>query len=492
MRPSRGEHIKRSRFLNGDSYAMPGRRDYQHDAVGVVAQADNILLANDPAQFFKQAFTAVVDEYSKCISGTTLCAVSVMSLENKGRPDLRITTANIGDSQAHLVLWSRDENSGKMQFEVNELTEPHDFNNEKVLQYVKKQGGTVEVSSGGVLRVNHGLNMGGAIGDYDNAMSIKDRELRDCLYREPDVKTRFLSDFFLEQIPQNAVIILASDGFREGQEPYFIQEAMNEYHKIPQAERMTLSQFLAEFSYRKGSEDNISVIAVNCVENNTIQTFEKPFVASDADGHSKMSRKIIFDPADKKTWDGADVSSAVIEDMQRFARNEKPLPEVAVNREELLSAERRGNYEICIRKIINAVHKDLESGQAMKPEKAAEIKLSLENFFLKNEDLRVSKDNKDHYAEALKTIVSQQVKRDRALPGQLFNNCFLNIIGAVRQRDSHMVEYLFNKVDELLGCEKTDSAASDKPSPSAVVANRQPVEEVSQLAAVGFVEKGLG
>src|SRR3989338_2018091 len=181
-----------------------GGREGQQD-VAFVAYPQNVLAIENPSEFFKKEVPLIVQAQKDQENRTTLCS----EIAKKIGSDIQITTANLGDSRAVLVVSSK-----KMARNVAIcLTEDHKPDLLRVRTYVESKGGRVLLG-----RVNGGLAVGAAIGDR----LVVGEEQEDCLLRIPDIwqynLSQYLKDLGFESCDDVTVDLITScDGlFEEG------------------------------------------------------------------------------------------------------------------------------------------------------------------------------------------------------------------------------------------------------------------------------------
>ncbi|HLD76865.1 MAG TPA: PP2C family protein-serine/threonine phosphatase, partial [Rickettsiales bacterium] len=215
--------------------------------------------------------------------------------------DIQITTANLGDSRAVLVVSSK-----KMARNVAIcLTEDHKPDLLRVRTYVESKGGRVLLG-----RVNGGLAVGAAIGDR----LVVGEEQEDCLLRIPDIwqynLSQYLKDLGFESCDDVTVDLITScDGlFEEGitvdyerfldkdntihngyvaGQGVSIAEIISDWRENKAIQRVSpnLADYLTNKAISYGSGDNISAIVVPLIENGTMKLGDIPVMATVCDGH---------------------------------------------------------------------------------------------------------------------------------------------------------------------------------------------------------------
>ncbi len=317
---------------------LVGRANQDAVFVGVVGRD----VAEDSEKFYKTAVPEIVRSYKAQENGSTLCSAIVKRVTTEdGRGDVEITTANLGDSRAVLVV---EYNDGSK--EAICLTEDHKPDLSRVEKHIKGNGGQV-IDCGTSLgfRVNGYLAVGGAIGDDSVRQLNTIDKTRNPLVTEPDIWRFNLSEVVdATKTVKTAKLVVCCDGVFDGsiavdKEMKFGDNGLRMYPK----KRLEKHESLADVVFslneaidvadraRRGSKDDISLAVVPLVENGVIKLQEKAVMATVCDGHGTSTYPADYQKSgsgyfaavgtkyDKKTQaDGGTVAAAVA--MQLFNR----------------------------------------------------------------------------------------------------------------------------------------------------------------------------
>ncbi len=158
------------------SEILGSRYRTQQDATFVGTLAPTHAAVAGTKKFFENAVAALVSAHSTCNNGTTLCS-TVVTPATSGEKFPKITTANLGDSRASIVIKYKDL-SGTTQYTSVSLTEDQDPKTTRFAKLVRSNGGTIsknKVVSGTSIF----LGVAGAIGDQEATGLIRIPEVWD-------------------------------------------------------------------------------------------------------------------------------------------------------------------------------------------------------------------------------------------------------------------------------------------------------------------------
>ena len=146
-------------------------RTSQQDAMFFGTLGDGEAIDN-PKEFYKKTLRSAVEEHQECENGTTICSAIVKP--NKGGLPT-ITTANLGDSRASLIVKYNTATKGQeanYQYKSVSLTEDHSLDVPRCSQAIRDAGGKIteciEVTIGDDMQV---------IDLRDNEYGLKSRNL---------------------------------------------------------------------------------------------------------------------------------------------------------------------------------------------------------------------------------------------------------------------------------------------------------------------------
>ncbi|MDX2082635.1 MAG: hypothetical protein SFV53_01425, partial [Rickettsiales bacterium] len=291
-----------------------GRNSNQQDAffVGTV-EAD---VASNPEKSFAESLKPIIEKYDNFECGTTLCS-AIATPDGKG--GVNITTANLGDSRAAVVVkyLHKDSNGDeKIGYRSILLTEDMSPKTKRFANQVIEKGGIIYGD-----RVNGDSATAGSIGDSD----IKGLNKESALIRNPEV-WQINSERFFSSSQETLLeldLIVSCDGlweynltcdfsyykekstdtdikFRElnASSEKRLSNLKKTYDKQTESEKQkqSFADYLVAHALKSGSRDNITAISVPLIsetEGVLIENGSGGIIATVCDGHGKGANKEI-------------------------------------------------------------------------------------------------------------------------------------------------------------------------------------------------------
>jgi len=226
---------------------IQGKRPSQQDVI-FVGLVGNEELKSDPKNFLKAKLTQISEDHKHHFNGTTACAAVAVPVEKDGARTVKITTANMGDSRAFILIVVKKP-GGEISCRQKLLTQDHTA--EYYKNHIESHGGVIVNG-----RIN-GLAMGSSIGDYRVGMVVKEGSVQDCCVRAPEIKEFYLADFCKEgEELLSAEMLVTCDGFWEKSKLDFVMRHKLESLKNPNERNLTKA--MVDSAFDQGSTDNIS------------------------------------------------------------------------------------------------------------------------------------------------------------------------------------------------------------------------------------------
>ncbi len=293
-----------------------GLRDNQQDAVFSGRLADGCRAVTNPTEFFKDTINNVVEGHTTCNNGTTLCsAIITPPASERGLP--QITTANLGDSRASLII--KYKKQSRTEYVSISLTEDHTPNLERIQKYISDNGGVViknrvlkhsslpkGLSEMIALRYLPSMGVAATIGDAQILKATEDgipeEDLipeKDFIVRTPDIWTHNLFQIYQDlkidpSLVEDVDLLITCDGVWERDKIYndfsyklggnntlslhptaktanseslsSLKEKFDQFSQKKNPKHKSFSDFVVTQAYEKGSGDNISAIEIPLIK----------------------------------------------------------------------------------------------------------------------------------------------------------------------------------------------------------------------------------
>lgn len=340
------EGISGTSKSTGISYReILGPRDSQQDAM-FVGTLGNAEVVKDTRKFYQDTINQMTQDHLQCNAGTTLCSAVVKPAEDGGWPS--VTTANLGDSRAALVIKHQVFKGGKAaidahgqpvyDFRTVSLTEDHSPDVKRCADHVQNSRGMIIRG-----RVNGDLGVVGTFGDHDVAV-IEEGDA-DCLLRTPDIweydLSKICKDLKIEASHvENIDLVVACDGVWDAiKNDYEYKANVNGQDKADKMQVDStkfqrnivggsamstllnnnnldpdqLAESLVTQALKANSSDNFSAITIPLVKGKKSKILE-PIMATVCDGHGGLDNtppETLNIASAKNIYDGALVSASV-------------------------------------------------------------------------------------------------------------------------------------------------------------------------------------
>lgn len=188
-------------------------------------------------KYHTQVFHIIQDQLLKNSNGYSNGSTCLLNLMYKYENDIHMNIINLGDSRLTIVYTNG---------ESKPITTDHKPESRAEKIRLKKMGGDVYKDSEGVFRIGD-LSLSRAFGDGDNAPYIS--QVPDIFYKKITKFTKY--------------IVMGCDGLWDVVESESIGKVLEELAKT-QPENLAVE--LANWTLKKGSTDNISVIIIEVIQ----------------------------------------------------------------------------------------------------------------------------------------------------------------------------------------------------------------------------------